>query len=230
MAHIAKIVHSTQFGNRVLSTPAADLSIGEVIDRIAKLNRQLATFWLKSDGWAPAHVAGLLGKSRLDWQVSLSDTLRMWNEGDELTPGELILAWANLGSLVEGSVKLLLSVWYETFKADVENLKKANAFDHKKGVAHSPDGLTLDPLRKYCLARELLEPKHLTLMELIQQRRNAIHAFKDRPSGIKPNSRPRFEDTSSSFGKLSAACRIPTIFMSRQSDRSSHLFPSSLDQ
>lgn len=183
MAGVVSVTRSVRFGNPVSTAPIDDMPIGEVVDRIERLNTQLAKFWLKSDGWAPAHVAGLLGKSRLDWQVSLSCTLRIWIKGPDLGAGELILAWANLGSLIEGSVKLLLSVYYETFKADVDNLKKANAFDHKKGEAHSPDGLTLEPLRKYCAAREILDKEHLSLMETVQQRRNAIHAFKDRPIG-----------------------------------------------
>ena len=61
--------------------------------------------------------------------VSLSASLRLWirDPADALTPAELILAWANLGSLVEGTIKTFLSVWYETYKGDIDNLKKANA-------------------------------------------------------------------------------------------------------
>jgi len=158
MAKVTKVIKTVRIGNVVTTTPIDTLSIEDVIDRIELLNTQLAAFWSKSDGCAPAHVAGLLGKSRLDWQVSLSGTLRLWVKDTELTAGELILAWANLGSLLEGSVKLLLSVYYETFEADVENLKKANAFDHKKGTAQSPDGLTLDPLRNIALPRKYSEP------------------------------------------------------------------------
>lgn len=183
MAKVVAVTRSVRFGNVVSSTPVDRLTIESVVDRIEKLNTQLAAFWSKSDGWAPAHVAGLLGKSRLDWQVSLSSTLRLWLSSSTVSAGELILAWANLGSLLEGSVKLLLSVYFETYETDVENLKKANAFDHKKGSAHSPDGLTLEPLRKYCAAKDILNAKHLGLMETVQQRRNAIHAFKDRPIG-----------------------------------------------
>lgn len=183
MAKVVKVTKSVHFGNVVPTTPIDSLTIEEVIDRIERLNTQLAAFWSKSDGWAPAHVAGLLGKSRLDWQVSLSGTLRLWVKDTEATAGELILAWANLGSLLEGSIKLLLSVYYEIFEADVENLKKANAFDHKKGTAHSPDGLTLEPLRKYCAAKEIFQAEYLMLIDTVQQRRNAIHAFKDRPIG-----------------------------------------------
>ncbi len=183
MAKIISTATSIRYGNSISTTPINSLTIEKFVDRIEKLNIQLADFWSKSDGWAPAHAAGLLGKSRLDWQVSLSASLRIWITKPALTPAELILAWANLGGLLEGSVKLMLSVYYETYQGDVDNLKKSNAFDHKKGKAHSPDGLTLEPLRKYCAAQDILKPNHLALMERVQQRRNAIHAFKDRPIG-----------------------------------------------
>lgn len=161
------------------------MSITEVVDRIESLNRGIAKFWSKSDGWAPVAAAGLLGKSRLDWQVSLSGSLRLWirEPAKALSAAELILAWANLGSLVEGSIKTLLSVWYETYMADIESLKKANAFDHGKQAAHPPDGLALEKLRVYCKTQSLLGADGDALAELVQQRRNAIHAFKDRPIG-----------------------------------------------
>jgi hypothetical protein len=161
------------------------MAITEVVDRIETLNQGIAKFWSKSDGWAPVAAAGLLGKSRLDWQASLSGSLRLWlrEPSNALTPAELILAWANLGSLVEGTIKTLLSVWYETYKADIDNLKKANAYDNAKQVAHAPDGLGLEKLRNYCKTKKLLGAEGETLVELVQQRRNAIHAFKDRPIG-----------------------------------------------
>lgn len=171
--------------NDVCLTPVAKIPIAEVISRIERLNSQLAKFWSKSDGWAPVAAAGLLGKSRLDWQVSLSGSLRLWirDPGDALTPAELILAWANLGSLIEGTIKLFLSVYYETFKADIDNLKTVNAYNNKKQEPISPDGLTLEPLRRYCVLRKIPDKEDLALVQLVQQRRNAIHAFKDRPIG-----------------------------------------------
>lgn len=171
--------------NDVCLTPVSEFPIAEVIGRIEKLNGQLAKFWSKSDGWAPVAAAGLLGKSRLDWQVSLSGTLQLWirDPAEVLTPAELILAWANLGSLIEGTLKFFLSVYYETFKADIDNLKKVNAYNKKKQEPLSPDGLTLEPLRQYCALREILDKDDLALVLLVQQRRNAIHAFKDRPIG-----------------------------------------------
>lgn len=171
--------------NEVCLTPVAELPITEVVRRIEKVNSQLAEFWSKSDGWAPVAAAGLLGKSRLDWQVSLSGSLRLWirDPADALTPAELILAWANLGSLIEGATKLFLSAYYETFKADIDNLKKVNAYNNKKQEPLSPDGLTLEPLRQYCALRQILNKDDLALVQRVQQRRNAIHAFKNRPIG-----------------------------------------------
>lgn len=158
--------------NDVGQTPVTEIPIAEVIHRIEKLNSQLATFWSESDGWAPVAAAGLLGKSRLDWQVSLSGSLRLWirDPGEALTPAELILAWANLGSLIEGTIKLFLSVYYETFEADIDNLKKVNAYNNKKQEPFSPDGLTLEPLRQYCALREILNKDDLALVQLVQQR------------------------------------------------------------
>src|SRR5260221_10813638 len=100
------------------------MTIEEVVFRIEKLNSGLASFWAASNGWAPVEAAGLLTKSRLDWQTSLSTTLRLWlrEPATALSDGELILAWSNLGSLVEGTLKLLLSVFYMDYKQDVDSL------------------------------------------------------------------------------------------------------------
>ncbi len=160
-------------------------SPSEIIEWIETLNRKLARFWQAADGWAPIEAAGLLSKARLDWQVSLSSSLRLWlcDPPDTLSDGDLILAWTNLGALIEGTLKLFLSVYYNDFRADVENLKAAGAFDHKAQASKSPDGLMLEPLRKYAAARDLIGTSGNALVKLVQERRNAIHAFKDRPIG-----------------------------------------------
>jgi hypothetical protein len=157
----------------------------EIIDRIESLNLKLAGFWKDAHGWAPIEAAGLLNKARLDWQVSLSSSLRNWlrDPPGVLSDGDLILAWTNLGALIEGTLKLFLSVYYIDFQADVENLKAAGAFDHKAQSSKSPDGLTLEPLRKYVAARDLIGASGDALVKLVQERRNAIHAFKERPIG-----------------------------------------------
>lgn len=162
-----------------------DPVISEVIDRIEVLNRGVARFWSNCEGWAPIEAAQLLSRSRLDWQVSLSASLRMWirEPATALTEGELILAWVNLGTLVEGTIKTFLSVYYETYRQDIEGVKAANVYDRRQSRALPPDGLTLDKLKKFCASKEIFTVEDGNLVELVQVRRNAIHAFKDRPIG-----------------------------------------------
>lgn len=95
-----------------------------------------------------------------------------------MTEGQLILAWANLGALVEGQMKLLLSVYYKDYLSDTHAMKK------KDGQTEDPDGVTLEPLilffkRKIWSPEEDWEP----WVRMVQQRRNAIHAFKAKTIG-----------------------------------------------
>ena len=102
------------------------LSIEDVVERIVAENERIQKFWSNAHGWAPGVSARLLGKSRLDWQVALSHCLRLWvkpfteHEG----AGRLILGYANLGSLVEGTMKLFLAVYYEDYRLDPDVPKK----------------------------------------------------------------------------------------------------------
>ncbi|SDX38325.1 hypothetical protein SAMN04488001_3093 [Litoreibacter albidus] len=155
----------------------------EVVKEIISLNAKLSAFWTSAHGWAPDDAANLLSKSRLDWQVSLSETLHLWIDRDPMTDGELILAWANLGALLEGTLKLFFSIYYSDFQADTEALVYANAYDKKKKTHKEPDGLTLDILRKFVVKEELFNEAHREMFQLVQSRRNAIHAYEDRELG-----------------------------------------------
>ncbi len=158
----------------------SSIDIDKVIEHIASLNRGLKEFWSSAKGWAPIEAAQLLTKSRLDWQVSLSHSLRLWfspspdNEKDAL----LILAWTNLGSLVEGTLKLFLSVWYESYKTSAASLTRRN------GKRIDPDELQLEQLRVF-FKKEVWtnDDSWDAWILIIQKRRNAIHAYKDRELG-----------------------------------------------
>lgn len=165
------------------ATSDANLPYAEVISRIESLNEGLREFWSQSHGWAPADAAELMSKSRLDWQVSLSRSLKHWavEPPDSIEDGDLILGWANLGSLIEGTVKLFLAVYYEDYKNDLDTLKQTPAW--KKGKLLDPDGLMLEALIQYVSKAKLFPSDELALLKLVQARRNAIHAFKDRPIG-----------------------------------------------
>jgi hypothetical protein len=60
--------------------------------------------------------------------------LRLWlrDPPEHLSDGQLILASANLGSLIGGTLKLLLSVYLVDFLKDTKQLITANAYDQKK--------------------------------------------------------------------------------------------------
>lgn len=149
----------------------------EAVKEIVLLNEELRSFWSASHGWAPADAANLLSRARLDRQVALSRCLSMWEEPgpDEETEGRLILAWANLGSLVEGSMKLFLCVFLNDYSADPPP---------KPG---DPDGLQLESLKQFFAAKVWIIPgeadRWLPWVSKVQNRRNAIHSFKDRELG-----------------------------------------------
>lgn len=154
-----------------------EISIDEVVNRIIKLNDHLNRFWTNAEGWAPVEAGKLLSKSRLDWQVSLSKTLKIWfnesNSGNN--DGRLILAWVNLGSLVEGTMKLCLSVLYMEYQEDSEAIK------NNKGIVKDPDILELEKMRHFFKKRIWGRgDEHWDAwIEKIQKRRNAVHAFKN---------------------------------------------------
>ena len=154
------------------------LSLETAIERIIKLNTGLSAFWSKASGWAPDGAAALMSKSRLDRQVSLSKCLRIWidDKTQNIGDGALILAWANLGSLIEGTLKLFLAVYYEDYLNDIE------AFKDNKGNIIDPDVLTLEKLRVFFNKKNLWADKWNEFVLNVQRYRNAIHSLKTRIS------------------------------------------------
>jgi hypothetical protein len=92
-----------------------ELSHAEICECIETLTTKMMDFWKSAHGWAPIEAAGLLNISMLEWQSSLSSSLHRWLSAT--SNGDLILAWANLGALVEGQLKLFLSI-YPPFRKD----------------------------------------------------------------------------------------------------------------
>ncbi len=153
------------------------MSIESALRDIVTINRGLGDFWSKSAGWAPSSTAQLLSKSRLDWQTSLSETLAMWclPIRSTLSPGELILAWANLRSLVEGTLKLFLSVYHQDYLGDKFAIQQ-------RGTIVQPDEIGLEQLRTFFVKSDLL-PQHHQFIQFVRERGNAIHSFKHRELG-----------------------------------------------
>ena len=80
-----------------------------------------------------------------------------------------------LGSLVEGTMKLFLSAYYKDYQSDVKAIKN-------KGKLIDPDSLQLETLRQF-FKDKIWDSEFDEWVLKIQQRRNAIHAFKDRELG-----------------------------------------------
>tara|TARA_R110001606_G_scaffold10898_4_gene47068 strand:+ start:1391 stop:2011 length:621 start_codon:yes stop_codon:yes gene_type:complete len=158
-----------------------DIPVEEVVTRIATLLTGMAKFWSDSAGWAPHDAAQMLAQSRLDRLASMAETLKRWVEIplEEISDGDLIMAWTNLGSLVEGTLKLFLCVYLRDFKADDENTKRTQAYHGKKNLLLDPDGLRMHVLIDYFEKAEILPADELDLAKRIQSKRNTIHVFKD---------------------------------------------------
>lgn len=161
---------------------SADNDINEALDKIIIIQEGLSDFWKNIYGWGPDAAAELLSKSRLDWLPSLAHTLKYWTKPDELTPGELILAWANIGSLLEGTLKLFLSAYLDDYNRDALLSKSVqHNFGKKQGLVISTDELSLEGIRKFLTEKKIFKEKYLKLIQDIQHQRNIIHAFKDKP-------------------------------------------------
>jgi hypothetical protein len=156
------------------------VSLDDVVKNIVLLNEDIRSFWSNADGWAPDNAADLLSISKLDWQVSLSKCLNIWlNNKDNDESGSLILAWANLGSLVEGTLKLVLCVYYDDYRKDADAI-----FDiGKKKKLKEPDVLELEKLRQFFVKKQIIDKTWSEWILCIQRYRNAIHAYKRRNIG-----------------------------------------------
>tara|TARA_Y100001934_G_scaffold209003_1_gene247261 strand:+ start:3102 stop:3665 length:564 start_codon:yes stop_codon:yes gene_type:complete len=147
-----------------------------ITELICNKNKSLYEFWSTAHGWAPESAANLLESSMLKWQFELSETLKIWCEkGHNITDGELILAWTNLGALLEGSMKFFLCVYLEDYHAEEEKIKNF-------GKEILPDEAMLKGLIDFYKKKELFL-EFVPLFEAVQTKRNAIHSFKYRDIG-----------------------------------------------
>jgi hypothetical protein len=147
---------------------------------IATTSTRAADFWKEAHGWAPLDVASALSAARLDWLASFSRTLAMRVQEVIEQPEEpavVILAWAHLRTLVEGHLKLFLTVFLMDYRADTLAPKS-----QRTGRILEPHRLSLEGIRQFLIKRDLLTAHH-PFIETVQQRGNAIHAFSDKAIG-----------------------------------------------
>ncbi|TAZ73820.1 hypothetical protein ELH70_14720 [Rhizobium ruizarguesonis] len=157
----------------------------EVGDIVA-IQSGLADFWSNAHGWAPVDGATLLASARLDWTPSLARSLHRWGQPAVLPDGDLILAWANLGSILESSLRLFLSVYITDYNNSAEDLAAIDAIQRRgvnRGKHYPPDELMFEKIRQLLSRREIFAANELEMIGFIQSRRNAIHSFHHREIG-----------------------------------------------
>jgi predicted RNase H-like HicB family nuclease len=153
----------------------------EMISEIEKTHSEIERQFGQGDNlWA----LGLLKPDpnvRFDRLVSLSRTLRYWAKWP-LTEGELILAWVNLGALLEGTLKGFLTVYSDDFVGDTNNHNSVNAV-YKKGAKKNslkhPGDLKPEDLINYFRLQNLLSENELETVVRIRNNRNSVHALLD---------------------------------------------------
>ncbi|MDO5432954.1 hypothetical protein [Eubacterium sp.] len=142
---------------------------------------------------APTKTQEIISKARLDWVIELTDCLGIWLEkGKTMNEGELILANANLGSVVESWLKFFYCIYYDDYEKDTRHVTdKANKL-------LPPNRLKFDRLR--LLSSEIIFAEENdkcwnNWIHEVQLKRNAIHSFNDRELGD-------YEDFANNVDKL----------------------------
>lgn len=156
----------------------------DAVDDIIRINTHIANFWSQAAGWAPPDAAELLCRSRLDRQVSLSLTLHLWRAPIDAaeSDGRLILAWTNLGALVEGTLKWFLCVFNDDYARSPLRKRRGSA----AGVPLEPDEPMLGELVDYCAEHVWIDSERdewTAWLNSIRTQRNAIHAYQHRHVG-----------------------------------------------
>jgi hypothetical protein len=155
-------------------------AMGE-IGQIIALNERIRSFWQgRGRGWAPRKAATLLERARLDRLVSLSHTLQLWTEPcpDAEDEGRLVLAWANLGILVEGAMTWFLCVWEDAYAR--------NPMQSRRGFDLDPNRLNFEEMTRFYRQHVWVDGEREGWdgwLTKVRERRNAVHAFNHRELG-----------------------------------------------
>lgn len=196
---------------------------------IVTIQAGLADFWSDAHGWAPADGAALLASARLDWTPSLARTLHRWAEPVNLPDGDLILAWANLGSILESSLRLFLGVYITDYNNSADDLIALQAVQKKgpnAGQHHPPDELMFEKIRQFVTKKEIFPAEDLGLIGHIQSRRNAIHAFNNREIGSAEEFRAAVSSYRRFIANLAYRLPYPTDFGFRWLDLAGRIWAS----
>lgn len=169
-----------EIGNIELFTEDQIEIVRRNIDKIVEIYRDHQFFWSNAGGWAPDEAYKILTRARLDWLHALSESLFTWTDIYRTSTdneGKLILAWTNLGAILEGGIKLFLSVHILHYS------KSPYRYRDKNRNLVEPDVLSLEKLKVFILKEDLFDKKWIKFITLVQDRRNSIHAYKHRNIG-----------------------------------------------
>lgn len=143
-----------------------------IIEKIESVTKEHLVAWKSARGYAPVNVTNKIDKIMIDWIISLTEHLKIWDKNiGNLTIGELILARTNLGTLVECWLKFFLVIHLDNYKS--------KPVVNKKGKVIKPEKLSFEQLRIYYKDNIFLRSniKYNNWLESIQHKRNGIHAF-----------------------------------------------------
>ena len=150
----------------------------ERFDTLCIITNNAALLWKNARGIAPDDVADKMDIAMLDWQSSLTQTLRIWIEkGLSMSNGELILARANLGAVVESWLKFFYCVFYDQYSV--------NPKTDRSGRSIEPENLKFEDLKNFSTGKlwnSAASPEYLWV-DSVQHKRNAIHSFKFKDIG-----------------------------------------------
>ena len=133
----------------------------------------VSLLWKNVHGIAPDNAAKKLDIAMLDWQSELTKTLKIWiDKGLDMTVGELILARANLGAVVESWLRFFYCVFYDDYTNQPMNNKKGKVLEPEKDMR-------FEDLKNFSTGILWDDDKSSDYLwvDSIQHKRNAIHSF-----------------------------------------------------
>ncbi len=133
--------------------------------------------WKDVYGIASNPAASKLDKAMLEWHKELTDTLKIWiDKGISMTDGELILACANLGAVVESWLKFFYCVYYDDY------CEKPIVYKQKMV---EPEKAKFEDLKDFSTGKlwDNEESENYLWVDAVQHKRNAIHSFRYRNIG-----------------------------------------------
>ena len=140
---------------------------------LLRQTQNVSLIWKDVHGIAPNNAASKLDIAMLDWQNELTKTLSIWiDKGLQMTDGELILARANLGAIVESWLRFFYCVYYDDY---VKNSMKT-----KQGKFLEPEkDMRFEDLKNFStgILWDDTKSKDYIRIDDIQHKRNAIHSF-----------------------------------------------------